>query len=52
MFLKKCRLRESKKLSKFLDFGFHPPADQFKKNRKINCFTEMPFSKRKVKVNH
>jgi hypothetical protein len=30
MFLKKCRLCDSKKLYKFLDLGFHPPSDQFK----------------------
>ena len=31
MFLKKCRLCESKKLFKFLDLGIHPPSDHFKK---------------------
>ena len=36
MFLKKCRLCESKKLFKFLDLGFHPPSDQFKKKIELN----------------
>tara|TARA_B100000315_G_scaffold142755_1_gene131785 strand:+ start:93 stop:1337 length:1245 start_codon:yes stop_codon:yes gene_type:complete len=36
MFLKKCRLCKSKKLFKFLDLGFHPPSDQFKKKTELN----------------
>ena len=36
MFLKKCRLCKSKKLFKFLDLGFHPPSDQFKKKIELN----------------
>ena len=32
----KCRLCESKKLFKFLDLGYHPPSDQFKKKQELN----------------
>lgn len=36
MILKNCRLCKSKKLYKFLDLGFHPPSDQFKKKDQLN----------------
>ena len=36
MILSKCRLCNSKKLFKFLDLGFHPPSDQFKKKIELN----------------
>ncbi len=36
MILVKCRLCSSKKLFKFLDLGFHPPSDQFKKKIELN----------------
>ena len=36
MILKNCRLCNSKKLFKFLDLGFHPPSDQFKKKIELN----------------
>ena len=36
MILNKCRLCNSKKLFKFLDLGFHPPSDQFKKKKEID----------------
>ena len=35
MILKRCRLCDSKKLFKFLDLGFHPPSDQFKKKEQL-----------------
>ncbi len=39
MILKKCRLCKSKKLFKFLDLGFHPPSDQFKRESELNTPT-------------
>ena len=39
MILNKCRLCNSKKLFKFLDLGFHPPSDQFKKKVELNNST-------------
>jgi len=36
MILNKCRLCKSKKLFQFLDLGFHPPSDQFKKKVELN----------------
>ena len=36
MILSKCRLCNSKKLFKFLDLGFHPPSDQFKKKIELS----------------
>jgi len=39
MILNKCRLCNSKKLFKFLDLGFHPPSDQFKKKIELNNAT-------------
>ena len=36
MILDKCRLCDKKKLFEFLDLGFHPPSDQFKKKDEIN----------------
>jgi hypothetical protein len=31
-----CRVCKSKSLSKFLDLGFHPPSDQFRKKDQLN----------------
>ena len=39
MILNKCRLCKSKRLFKFLDLGFHPPSDQFKKEIDLNNST-------------
>ena len=39
MILNKCRLCKSKKLFQFLDLGFHPPSDQFKKRDELNSPT-------------
>jgi len=36
MVLKECRLCKSRKLFKFLDLGFHPPSDQFRKENDLN----------------
>jgi len=36
MILNKCRLCKSKKLFQFLDLGFHPPSDQFKRKVELN----------------
>ena len=36
MILSKCRLCNGKKLFKFLDLGFHPPSDQFRKKKELN----------------
>ena len=36
MILNKCRLCKSKKLFQFLDLGFQPPSDQFKRKVELN----------------
>ena len=36
MILYKCRLCDKKNMFKFLDLGFHPPSDQFKKKKEID----------------
>ena len=36
MILYKCRLCDGKDMFNFLDLGFHPPSDQFKKKKEID----------------
>ena len=39
MILYKCRLCDRKNMFNFLDLGFHPPSDQFKKKKEIDSPT-------------